>query len=447
MASILVKDASFVITMDEERSVLRDVSIYVSDGIIKALGSTYELKRRFGRPDITINGRGKAVIPGLIDCHTHVVLTALKGLASDLGDVIYNLYWPIERELSPNLAYRLARLGALEAVKGGVTLVNDHYFFANEIANALVSIGIRGLVGHTVMSWDGPWVGEDELRKGIELLKEWRDRSELIIPILAPHSPETVNTSWLTYLSEVAREYNTFIHMHLAQTAREVEIVKKRTGLTPVRLLSKLGVLSERLIAVHCVFIDDEELNMLVSRSVNVVQTPSTYLLDGTPYHAYRILSRGGKVLLGTDAPCYSDGIDMFREMRNLIYSQRLLNKSATILNAKKVLELCTKKAARWLGLNKLGIIKEGFKADLILINLNKPKFKPLHNIINTIVYSTTASDVDTVIINGEVLVMNGKYVRSNEEEIMKEGEEAAKELIRKAISRDPRIKELIVTT
>jgi len=429
--SLLISNVDFIVTMD--RGLLRKSSIYVINGEVVGLGSKAELLKEFGEPEDELSGEGKVAIPGLIDSHTHLVLTALKGLASDSKDVIYSLYWPVERSLSKELVFKLARLGALEAVMGGVTLVNEHYFFAEEIARAIESVGLRGLVGHAVMTWGGPWVGEDELKEAVSFVRRWLGKSELITPTLAPHSPETVSTSWLEYLRDLSREYGVLIHMHLAQTEREVKLVKERTGYTPVRLVHKLGLLSNRTVVTHCVFIDSDELRLLVNSGAIVAQTPSTYLLDGTPYHALSIIKYGGKVVLGTDAPCYSDGIDMFREMRNLIYSQRLLNRDPTALNAEEVLKIATIRAANYLGLRGLGIIKEGYRADMVLISLKHPRMIPVNNVYATVVYATTSSDVTDVIINGEVIVRDGKYVRGDAETIIKEGNEAAKELLMRA--------------
>ncbi len=416
-----------------DKGVLRKSSIYVIDEVIVGLGPRNELINEFGVPNDEICGSGKIAIPGLIDAHTHLVLTALKGLASDAKDVIYSLYWPVEKSLNKELVFKLARLGALEAVMGGVTLVNEHYFFAEEIAKAIEYVGIRGLVGHTIMSWGGPWVGEPELREAASFIRRWLGRSKLITPTLAPHSPETVSTSWLEYLRDLSREYGLLIHMHLAQTEREVKLVKKRTGYTPVRLVHKLGLLNSKSVVTHCVFIDEEELRMLANSGAVIAQTPSTYLLDGTPYHALKLVRYGGKVVLGTDAPCYSDGIDIFREMRNLIYSQRLLNRDPTAFNAEEVLKLVTCRATEYLGLKKLGRISKGYKADIVLVSLNHPRQLPINNPYSTIVYSTTSSDVTDVIINGKVIIRNKKFTQGDASIIIKEGIEASKELLRKA--------------
>ncbi len=444
MSSVIIKDLSYIITMDKELRVLRNKSLFIDGGKIRDIGDYADLVRRYGVADEIIDGKGKAALPGLIDAHTHVVMVAMKGLVADLGDVIYSVYWPIEKLLTPDKVRALARLGILEAIKSGITTIFDHYFFAEEIAKAAEELGIRAFIGHTVMSWGGPWVGDSELNEALSFFKRWYGRSDTVKPVLAPHSPETVSPSWLEYIRDIAREYNALIHMHLSQTQKEVEDVKRRTGYTPVRLLNKLGLLNNNLLAVHVVFVDEEELRMIASSGTIVAQTPSTYLLDGTPYHAYTLMRLGGKVVLGTDAPCYSDGIDMFREMRNLIYTQRLLNRNPTIINAREVLSIATISAAKALNIHELGCLCRGYIADVTLIDLRKPKFTPIHDAISSIVYTATASDVSDVIINGKVLVKEGRYVHADEGKMMSEAEKVSKDLILSAINENPKLKALL---
>ena len=430
--------------MDPPEKVLEKVSIYIENGEIKDIGRREEVVSRQGSPDEEIECADMIAIPGMINTHTHLAMIALRGLAADRSDVLYEIFWPSEKALTAELTGKLALMGALEAVKSGSTLVAEHYFFAEEIAQAIEKVGLRGLVGHTVMSWDGPWVGEEELRKAIDFTRKWSKREGLVKPVLAPHSPETVSREWLRLFREMSSETGLLIHMHLAQSKREVEKVKKRTGLTPVRLLHSLGLLNEKVLAAHCLYVDEEEKRLLASTGTMVVLCPSVYMLAGEEFYAYDLLSLGGNVLIGTDSPCYNDGIDIFREVRNLVYGQRLLKRSSSILTAREVLELATYRSAELLGLKKLGRIAPGYKADIVLLKPRPPRLRPLNDPYSCVVYSTSAGDVDTVIIDGRVVVRGGISTMVNEEEVVREGERATKTLLKRAVELSPQLKRFL---
>lgn len=444
--SIIVRDLDYIVTMDNNRRILRKSSIYIEDTYILAIGEYNELRRKFGVADREIDGRGLIAIPGLINAHTHIAMCAMRGLASDYVDVIYRIFWPIEKAFTPEIVEKVATLGALEALKSGVTLLADHYFFMDRIAEALSNIGIRGLLGHTIMTWGGPWVGEDEFRKALDFVEKWRDRSSLIKPVLAPHSPETVSIEWFKDLKEISGREGLPIHMHLAQSERELKVVKERTGTTPVRLIHDIGILGPQTLAAHCIYIDDWEKSVLANTGTLVVQCPTTYMLSGTFFHAIDLLRLGGKVLLGTDAPCYNDNIDVFEEARSFIYAQRLQKHDPAAIKAEEVFSLVTSRAAENLGLRELGSIAIGKKADIVLLDRGKPHLNPIFNVISNIVYSSTMGDVHTVIVDGEVVLENFKSTRVNEGDVVRKGREASKKLLRRALDISPELEDLLGT-
>ncbi len=441
---VLIRDARYVITMDDKRRILERSSIYIEDGKILAIGDWTEVSKVATKSGIVIECRWGVAIPGLINAHTHIAMVAMRGLAIDRTDVIYKIFWPIEKALTPQLIYDLALLGALEALHSGCTVINDHYFFMDSIAEAVVKVGIRGLLGHTVMSWDGPWVGEEELKKALHFIDRWRGRSDLIIPVLAPHAPDTVAKDVLQFMGEVAREKDLLIHLHLAQTHREYVKVKEMYGTTPVRLLKELDFLSDRVIAAHCIFIDDEEKDILAKSGCIVVQCPSTYAFSGNHYYAVDIMKRGGKVVLGTDAPCFNDNTDMFEEMRLLIATQRLVERDPLCIKGREILEICTRKAARYLRLANIGSIEVGKEADLVILDLRRPHMIPTHDIVSNVVYSATTGDVHTVIVSGRVVLHEYRATQIHEDEVIKRGEEASRRLIKRALDMTPELCELL---
>jgi len=211
-----------------------------------------------------------------------------------------------------------------------------------------------------------------------------------------------------------------------------------------VRLLQSLRMLGPRLLAAHCLYVDEEEKLMLAASHTSVVQCPSTYMLSGEPFHAAEILEAGGRVLLGTDAPCYSDGVDMLRETRNFVYALRLLTRRSTLLTAPQVLGLATVKATEALGLKRLGKIAMGAEADIVLLKPKLPRLRPVMEPHAAILYSATASDIDTVIIAGRVVVKGGRSTLVREEEVVEEGEKASRRLLKAALDLNPQLERVL---
>ena len=333
-------------------------------------------------------------------------------------------------------------MGGLEALKSGVVLVADHYFFMEQIAKALSEIGLRGLLGHTYMDRDGPFTGERGLRAALDFVEKWSGY-ELVIPVLAPHAPDTVTRENLKFLGEVAREKGLFLHMHLAQTLREFKVVSGETGYTPVRYVEKMGLLGRRTIIAHANYVDENEKALLAHSGSLIVQCPSTYMLSGTPFHAYDYWQLGGNVAVGTDAPCYNDNSDFLEEVRLLVYGQRMKFERCDVWKAYDLLEMVTKQSARFVGLNG-GYISRSVLADLVLVDLSSVRLRPFLNPFANVVYAASSGDIDTVIVNGRVVVRGKKHLFLDEEHVVNQAEAAAKILIRKALDEDPELERII---
>ncbi|MCC6002915.1 MAG: amidohydrolase [Thermofilum sp.] len=442
MGLLAIRDAEAILTMDSAGTVLRGQSILVRDNRIAAIGDYGSIVSSFGSPDEVIDGRGKLVLPGFYDLHTHVAMAGFRGLASDVGDVIYRVFWPLERSLDGDSVYRFALLGGLEALKSGVVLVADHYFFMDQVARALCELGLRGLLGHTYMDRDGPFTGERELKASLGFVERWSG-SGLVIPALAPHAPDTVARENLRFLGEVARERGLFLHMHLAQTLREFKVVREETGYTPVRYVERLGLLGRRTIVAHANFVDENEKALLAHSGSLIAQCPSTYMLSGTPFHAYDYWQLGGNVAIGTDAPCYNDNTDFFEEMRLMVYGQRMKFERSGVWRAYDLLEMATRQSARYLGLNA-GYVGKDALADLVVIDLSSVRLRPFLNPFANIVYAASSGDVDTVIVDGRVVVRGRRHSFLDEERVVNQAEAASKMLLRRALDEDPELERII---
>jgi len=410
-------DRALIITMDERGRVIREGAIYIEDGVIRAVGKRREVRKRYSTDNVIEAGK-LIVLPGLISAHTHVAMSIMRGLASDREDVISRVYWPLEEALDEEIVKAGALLGGAEALLSGLTTVADHYFFMEKVAEAFKELGLRGVLGHTIMDLKGPWKGEAEYRKALKFIEKWKGDS-LIKPLLAPHATDTVSLGLLKEIGEVAREKGVRVHMHLSQTLKEVKEARAKGFRSPVALLKEAGLLNKDLIAAHCVYVDDEDLRLIAINGVNVVHCPSTYMLNGEEVRSYELITMGVNVALGLDAPCFNDNLDPFEEMRLFIMSQRQKYRKL-VLKSMDAIKVATIGGAKALGIySEVGSIEEGKKADIVLLKYEKLKFAPYINPIAALVYSACANDVYSVMVNGEIVVWNGKLVKIKEEEII----------------------------
>ena len=375
-------------------SVIRDV--VPADGIRQ-----YDVDEVYG-------GKGYLILPGLVNAHTHVAMAKFRGLGEDvpierwLSDVI----WPAELEWTREEIRRWALIGMAEALSNGSTTVNDHYFFADEIAKTARELGIRAFVGQTVMDLvDFPIAKPSE---GFRFFKRWEGRDELVTPLLAPHATNTVSLELMREIGEFARERNALVHVHLSQSRSEVREVKQRYGLSPVEYLQRAGVLHENLIGVHGIYLDDSEVSTYAKSGATLVHCSlSMAKLEGRIAPIIELFENGTNIALGNDSPNPVGLMDTFTEMRFAAVLNKVWRKRTDVASARDVFRWATLGGAMALKL-KAGLIKPGYLADLVLVNARKPQFLPGENPYSHIVYSARGSDVELVMVNGEVVYKNG---------------------------------------
>ncbi len=444
--NILIRNAKFIITMDSNRRILRKHSLYVEGDSIVEIGPIENMKYA-RKDDMVIDASDMIVIPGLVQTHVHMVQTMFRGLADDMSLLSWlkHRIWPLEAEISREGVYYSALLSAIELLKGGCTTVIDFgsVRFEEEIFKAMYEAGIRGASGKIVMD-RGENVPEElldnpdrALSRCEELLKKWHKRENRLYYILTPRFAVSCSDECLLKVAELAKKYGVRVQTHASENIDEVRIVKEKTGFYNIEYLHRLGLTGSNVILVHCIWITDEEMDILAKTGTHVVHCPSANLKLGSGIAKIpELLKLGVNVSLGADgAPC-NNNLDIFIEMRiaSLIHKARLLD--PTVMPAPVTLEMATMRGAKALGLeDEIGSLEAGKKADITLISVRGIHLNPFtnyHDPISTLVYAGKSSDVKYVIVNGKLVVDNGRVLTVKEEHVLKKANEIAETLITK---------------
>jgi 5-methylthioadenosine/S-adenosylhomocysteine deaminase len=427
---------------------IRQGAIAIEDKVIVDIGRTHELRRKYGRGYEKIDAEDKIVTPGLINTHQHAAMSLLRGYADDLPlqEWLEKWIWPIEKHVTAHDVYIGALLTAIESIMGGTTTVNTMYHYTpkeNE-AKAFADAGLRGVIGHVCFSWR-----KNEDRKALEdLTKNWHNKADGLIRVsVDPHAPYSVDSEYMKELKVIREELNDkygsekapiICHIHAAETSDEMEKIRNafkmqfKNGV--MAYLDSLGVLDERLIAAHCVALTDKDMAIMKKRNVKVSHNPISNLkLASGISPVPKMLKKGITVSLGTDSPCSNNTADMFEIMKTTAIIHKGINKNPTVMPAEQVLEMATIEGAKALSWeNEIGSIETGKKADLSIISLKRPHLCPLYSEASHLVYAAKASDVETVIINGRIVMENGKLTMLNIEKVMDMVEKAKNNLLSK---------------
>ena len=393
----------------DAEEVRKNHAVIISGNTILGVVPSGEL-RGYGVDEV-YGGRGYLILPGLINAHTHVAMAKFRGLGEDvpMETWLNEVIWPAELEWTPDEIRKWALMGMAEALASGSTTINDHYFFADEIARTAEKLGIRAFVGQTMMDLvDFPIATPED---GFRFFQRWEGKSELVTPTLAPHATNTVSLELMREAGELARERNALVHVHLSQSRGEVLEVKRRYGISPVEYLLKAGVLGNNLIGVHGIYLGDSEVSLYAKSGATLVHCSlSMAKLEGRIAPIIELAREGANIALGNDSPNPVGLMDMFTEMRFAAVLNKVWRKRTDVASAREVFRWATVGGARALGL-KAGLIKPGYLADLILLNARKPQFLPGENPYSHIVYSARGSDVEMTVINGEIVYKNGIFL------------------------------------
>ncbi len=373
-----------------------------------------------------INGEGKLLMPGLINGHNHCAMTLFRGLADDmeLGQWLNEHIFPAEAtHVSPEMVYWCTKLAAAEMILSGTTTVADGYFYEEQAAQALLDAGMRAIPAHGIIDFPAPGVPDPE--KNIDAVEayllDWQEKDERIRPGIFAHSPYTCSPKTLQRAKDLARKYQAPFFIHVAESRQEQEILMDPQGTSPIRHLAALDLLDADTVLIHCVWLDDEDRKIIQESRAGVVVCPqSQFKLASGIAQASEMMDMGIPVGLGTDGSASNNSLDLFREMDLLAKGQKVRTLNATAMPAGKALAAATETNATILGIPRLGRIAAGFKADLILLDLNQPHLQPCYN-SDLLVYSANGADVTDVIINGERVLKDRNLLSFDLDETMQQ--------------------------
>ncbi|MGI6548968.1 MAG: amidohydrolase [Syntrophomonadales bacterium] len=378
-----------------------------------------------GRFETVIDATGMVAMPGLVNAHTHVAMTLMRGYGDDLPLMqwLQEKMWPIEDKLTAEDCYWGTMLGITEMIKSGTTCFADMYFNMDQVARAVEETGIRASLSQGMVG-QGP-TGEAAFDRSRQLFKLNGKAQGRLTVMLGPHAPYTCTPEYLKRVISLADELGTGIHIHLAETMTEYNDIKAQYGKTPIALMDEVGLFKRPVLAAHCVVLDDQDIDILARHKVSVVHNPESNmkLASGTA-RIPDMLAAGITVALGTDGASSNNNLDMIQELRTCAFLHKLSRLNPEVIPAYQALEMATVNGARALGLTDIGMLRPGMKADLILVDFRKPHLCPRHDVAAHLVYSASGADVDTVMVNGRILMQGRQLTTIDEKMVMRQAED-----------------------
>ncbi len=419
----------YVLTMNEKMDLIQNGAVAVKDKKIVDVDTADSILKRYFSEKL-IEGKGRVVLPGLINTHTHAAMVYFRGLADDipLKDWLEKYIWPAENKwLGPEFVSDAVELACLEMLKGGVATYNDMYFFGDSAAKATKEMGMRAVLGAGILDFPTATAKTpDEYFENAErFANNWKG-DELIAPCIAPHATYTCSSETFKKSKILAEKFDVPLHIHLSETEWEVNEIISRYGKRPVAHLESIGFLDERVLAAHCVWLDNVDIELLAKRRCGVSHCIESNLkLASGIARVPDMLKAGVKVTFGTDGAASNNDLSILSEMSTAAKIHKTMANDPTILDSKTALLMATRWGAEVLGLgNKIGSIEKDKFADIITINLKKPHLTPIYDVYSHIVYAAMASDVETVMVNGNLVVNDGRLITGNEDDILQKASE-----------------------
>ncbi|MCL5429563.1 MAG: amidohydrolase family protein [Chloroflexi bacterium] len=445
-ADLLFTNA-LVLAMDEAMNQFEVGALAIKGDTILAAGPEAELRKKFDAKEIVDCG-GKVLMPGLVNAHTHVPMTLLRGLADDLRlDVwLMGYIMPVEREfVNPEFVRLGTSIGCAEFIRSGVTTFADMYYFESSVAEATAAAGLRAVCGQTIMRFPSPDAQsfEDSLAATRQFIEQWLNHP-LIVPAVSPHAPYSCTEEILRASAALAAEFDVPLHTHIAETAFEVENARRDWGMPVVPYVKKQNLFDAKVLAAHCVHVDAGEINTLKHHGAGIAHNPSSNLkLASGAAPVAEMLNAGLNVGIGTDGPASNNDLDMFEEVRLAAFLSKFHTNDPTSLPAQTALLMATRLGAQALHIGqRTGSLEAGKRADLILVDINQvhnsPHFRRDPNSVYAqLVYATKATDVSDVMVNGKWVMRHHELLTLDESEMLAHAADLAKEIDSFLIARE----------
>jgi len=377
-----------------------------------------------------IDGKNMVALPPFINAHTHAAMTLMRGYADDLllDDWLQNKIWPFETKITENDVFWGTKLACLEMIKSGTTFFNDMYWHYHGTASAVEEMGIRAAISAVFIDGFDKQKAKEQIRMNEQLYHETKKYSDRINFALGPHAIYTVSEESLIWAKEFSAENNIMIHIHISETQNEVDDCIQKHGKRPIEYLNDIGFLSSNILAVHVIWMNEREMQILKEHNVKIAHNPTSNMKLCSGFFPYKELKKYDlSIALGTDGCASNNNLDMLEEMKVAALLHKIKNDDTTIMSANEAYKMATINGAKIFNLD-CGEIKEGTLADLILVNLNDVNLIPNHNLISNLVYSANRSCIDTVICDGKILMQKGEV--EGEEEIVTKVSEVVKDLM-----------------
>jgi 5-methylthioadenosine/S-adenosylhomocysteine deaminase len=455
IADLLLTNA-IVLCLDEAMRIFEPGALAIQGDSILAVGLAADLEGSFTAREVVDCGR-KVLMPGLVNAHTHAPMTLLRGLADDLRLDVWLLGYmmPVEREfVCPDFVRLGTQLACLESIRSGVTCFADMYYYEEEVARATAEIGLRAVCSQSVMKFPTPDAQsfEESLAAARDFIQRWRGHP-LIVPSVAPHAIYTCTDEILRAVAELAIEFDVPLHTHIAETALEVENARAQYGMPVIPYFKKQNLFGAKVLAAHCVHIDEGEMHTLRHHRAGVAHNPSSNLkLASGIAPVSKMLENGLYVGIGTDGTASNNDLDMFEEMRLAAFLAKGSTGDPTTVPAPLALSMATRLGAQALHLGQLtGTLEPGKRADLILIDIsplhNSPRFcREPENIYSQLVYASKATDVTDVMVNGRWLMRSGLIDALNESQLLSEADDYARRIDAFLIEREKSVLSKLIT-
>lgn len=431
---ILIKDITVLpmTAAEGDRTRYFEASVGIRGDRIALVGSDADAVARFaaecGDGLRVIDGRGKLLMPGLINTHCHVAMTLMRGYADDipLMDWLHGKIWPYEAQVGRDDVELGAELGIVEMLRGGVTSFVDMYWYEEAVADAAERLGIRAVLAPCFVDQR-----MDAFERDLPAVLAKAAACDRLSVMIAPHAPYSCSPENMRRAADLSREYGLPVTIHLAETLDEQRQIEQRFGCSPVELVDSYGLLREGTVAAHCVHLSDGDRRILRERGVAVAHNPQSNMkISSGISPVAKMLDEGIVVTIATDGPCSNNDLDMWEEMRSASLLQKVAAGDPCVVPAYRLLQMATVDAARAIGRgDSLGQIREGMLADAIILDMEKPHLYPRFDVVANLAYAAKASDVDTVIVAGRILVENGRVAGVDEMDLCRRVERRAKQI------------------